>query len=122
MRKWHATGRVFDRFEYLILLKTPHLDFGKSRLHQVEVLGCYCDHEGLCAQIDRAQRCGDAYDILALFQNRVTHYKQSFSCSGIELHEAWQASQWLCEILMMRAPTHSEHRFRAKLNTQSDGT
>lgn len=43
----------------------------------------------------------DAYDILALFRNRVTHYKQSFSCSGIELHEAWQASQWLCEILIM---------------------
>lgn len=58
MRKWRATGRVFDRFEYLIHLKTPHLDFGKWRLHQVEVLGCYCDHEGLCAQIDRAQRCG----------------------------------------------------------------
>ena len=65
------------------------------------MLGCYCDHEGLCAQIDRAQRCGDAYDILALFRNRVTHYKQSFSCSGLELHEAWQASQWLCEILIM---------------------
>lgn len=49
----------------------------------------------------RVTPSSDAWDILALFRNRVTHYKQSFSCSGIELHEAWQASQWLCEILVL---------------------
>lgn len=63
MRKWRATGRVFDRFEYLILLKTPHVDVGKWRLNQVGVLGCYCDHEALCARIDRALHRGDVITI-----------------------------------------------------------
>lgn len=59
MRKWRATGRAFDRFDALIFLKTPHLDVGDWRLLHVDTLGCYCDHEGLCAQIDRAQQRGD---------------------------------------------------------------
>lgn len=84
MRKWCATGRVFDRFEYLILLKTPHLDFGKWRLHQVEVLGCYCDHEGLCAQIDRAQRCGDVITLRG-FATRIRRPDPTGKTHGVSL-------------------------------------
>jgi hypothetical protein len=58
----------------------------------------------------------DAFDILARMRNRVTHYKASFSCTGLELHEAWQASQWLCEILIMhilryRGPMNDRRRY-----------
>lgn len=49
----------------------------------------------------RVSAAADAYDVLALFRNRVTHYRENFSSSGLELHEAWQASQWMCEILIM---------------------
>lgn len=84
MRKWRATGRVFDRFEYLILLKTPRLDFGKWRLHQVEVLGCYCDQEGLCAQIDRAQRCGDVITLRG-FATRIRRPDPTGKTHGVSL-------------------------------------
>lgn len=100
MRKWHATGRVFDRVEYLILLKTPHLDFGRWRMHQVETLGCYCDHEGLCALIDRAQRRGDVIT-LGGFATRIRRPDPTGKIRGVSLivtsvhtHFA-NALQWL---------------------------
>lgn len=84
VRRWRATGKVFDRFEYLILLKTPHLDFGKWRLHQVDTLGCYCDHEGLCAQIDRAQRRGDVITLRG-FATRIKRPDPSGATHGVSL-------------------------------------
>lgn len=84
MRKWRATGRVFDRFEYLILLKTPHVDVGRWRLNQVDTLGCYCDHEGLCADIDRAQRRGDVITLRG-FATRIKRPDPTGATHGVSL-------------------------------------
>lgn len=42
----------------------------------------------------------DPFATIALFRNRITHHKQSFLYNGREIMEAWQASQWLCELFV----------------------
>jgi len=42
----------------------------------------------------------DAFELLAYFRNKTTHYKKSFRYDGMEMLEAWQATQWLCEIFI----------------------
>jgi hypothetical protein len=84
MPKWRATGQVFARFEYLILLKTPYLNFGRWRVDQVETLACYCDHEGLCAQIDRARCCGDVIT-LGGFATRIKRPDPTGKTRGVSL-------------------------------------
>lgn len=48
----------------------------------------------------KADANGDPFEALALFRNRITHHRREFSYSGIEIFEAWQLSQWLCELLV----------------------
>lgn len=84
MRKWRATGRVFDRFEYLILIKTPCVDVGKWRVKQVDTLGCYCDHEGLCAHIDRALRRRDVITLRG-FTTRIKRPDPTGATHGVSL-------------------------------------
>ncbi len=49
----------------------------------------------------KADANGDAYEMLALLRNRITHHKKGFRYSGLELMEVWQVSQWLCELMLL---------------------
>jgi len=54
----------------------------------------------------KADANGDAFEILALFRNRITHHRKAFEYSGREIMEAWQMSQWLCELLLLYLIEH----------------
>lgn len=42
----------------------------------------------------------DAFDIVSLFRNKLTHNDPKFSYEGMELYEVWSVSQWLCEMFV----------------------
>lgn len=48
----------------------------------------------------KAEANGDPFDVLALFRNRITHHKKTFSYTSQEIFETWLMAQWLCELFV----------------------
>jgi len=56
-------------------------------------------HSPELAQLSKSHNSHDIYEIIPLIRNKLVHQDVKHSATGIQLHETWQISQWMVEVL-----------------------
>lgn len=85
------------------LMSNRDIKFGDKSRAAFTLIRCNADpleHSPRLQAFARARSNLDAFDIVSLFRNKLTHNDPKFSYDGMELFEVWNVSQWLCEMFL----------------------
>jgi hypothetical protein len=72
----------------------------RAAVNFLGLVGDPLEHLPLMQARSKAESNADAFALLSIFRNRIIHQGKPFTYNGLELSEAWNLSQWLCEIFV----------------------
>lgn len=80
--------------------KVPFHDKLRAAASFVAVDAELLEHAPLVRDRAKSFNNVDGYEMLSIYRNRFVHSGREFSYDGLELHQAWEYGQWLCELLI----------------------